>query len=97
MPNEEKELIERLQLLNLEKQGIEERLKQIRGRRLIQRTIIKDRDGYPIRVGNKVTFLTKGKYNSTQGIVTKVNKARITAKDSRGNYISRAPNNVRII
>jgi hypothetical protein len=97
MQKEERELIERLESLNLEKQGLEERLRQLRGRRLIQRTLIKDSDGNPIQIGNKVTFLTKGKFRSTEGIVTRVNQSRITAKDSRGNYITRAPHNVRKI
>jgi hypothetical protein len=97
MQNEERDLIERLQLLDLEKQGLEERLKQIRGRRLIKRTLIKDKDGNQIRIGNKIVFLTKGKYNSTEGIVTRVNQSRVTAKDDRGNFISRAPHNVRKI
>jgi hypothetical protein len=96
MQNEERNLIERLELLSLEKQGIEERLRQLRGRKLINRTLIKDRDGRSIRVGNKVTFLTKGKYTSTEGTVTRINKSRVTAKDDRGNHISRAPHNVRV-
>jgi hypothetical protein len=95
MQRQEREIIERLELLSLEQQGLERKLKAIRGRRLIQRTLIKDNDGNTIRIGDRVTFLTKGKYRSTEGIVTKVNKSRVTAKDSSGNYISRAPHNVR--
>ncbi len=95
MQNEERDLIERLQFLSLEKQGIERRLKEIRGKRLINRTLIKDRDGNLIRIGDKVTFITKGKYTSTEGIVTRANQSRITAKDSHGNHISRALHNVR--
>jgi hypothetical protein len=95
MQKEERELVERLEFLSLERQGLERRLKAIRGRKLIERTLIKDRDGNTIRIGDKVSFLTKGKYTSTEGIVTRVNKSRVTTKDSRGNYISRAPHNVR--
>ena len=58
-----------------------------------------DRDGTPIWFGDKVVFLTKGLYGTKEGTVYKVakNKSRITAKDAKGNAISRAPNNVRVI
>jgi hypothetical protein len=57
--------------------------------------LVKDRDGNNICVGDTVLFLTKGKYHSTQGQVTQVNKMRVTSRDDQGNYISRAPHNVR--
>ena len=43
----------------------------------------KDREGTVIHVGDNVAFLTKGRFNSTEGIVTSVSGVkRITAKDS---------------
>ena len=64
-----------------------------------RRTGTRDRDGTPIYFGDTVCFLTKGLYRSEEGTVYKVadNKSRITARDPKGNFISRAPNNVRVI
>jgi hypothetical protein len=47
--------------------------------------------------GDKVRFLTSGLFKSTEGIVTKIGKARITARDSSGFLINRSPNNVEVI
>ena len=56
-----------------------------------------DRDGTPIHVGDRVAFLTKGRFASTHGIVTRFSKRnqRGFAEDSNGNEIPRAPRNVR--
>ena len=60
---------------------------------------ITDRDGTPIKIGDRVIFLTKGKFKSTSGTVTRFsrNKERVYATDSNKKEISRAPRNVRII
>lgn len=57
----------------------------------------KDRHGNLIVLGDRVRFLTKGLYRSTEGIVSKINKTRITAKDNKGILISRSPYNVEVI
>ena len=64
-----------------------------------KRTGTSDRDGTPIWFGDTITFLTKGLYGSSEGTVYKVakNKSRVTARDTKGNSISRAPNNVRVV
>ena len=58
-----------------------------------------DRDGNIITIGDRVTFLTKGKFKSTEGTITKFSKLneRVFATDSNGQEIPRAPRNVRII
>ena len=58
-----------------------------------------DRDGYPINVGARVTFLTRGRFRSREGTVTRFsrNSERVFAQDDNGNEIPRAPHNVRII
>ena len=58
----------------------------------------KDRNGTIIDVGDNVTFLTKGRFNSKGGIVTKIDHIRfITAQDKQGRKINREPQNVRIV
>ena len=58
-----------------------------------------DRDGIPINIGDTVVFLTKGLFNTKEGVVYKLaeNKSRVTSKDKRGNSISRAPYNLRVV
>ena len=58
-----------------------------------------DRDGAPICIGDTVVFLTKGLFSSRKGVVYKVlnNKSRVTARDTNGNSISRAPHNIPVI
>ena len=58
-----------------------------------------DREGRVINNGDKVVFLTKGKFRSTEGIVSRFskNKERVFAVDIDGEEIPRAPRNVRII
>ena len=57
----------------------------------------KDRHGNILVLGDRVRFLTKGLYAATEGIITKVGKSRITARDNYGALINRAPKNVEII
>ena len=58
----------------------------------------KDRDGTTIHVGDRIYFLTRGKYKSIEGIVNRFskNQERVFAIDSDGNEIPRAPRNVRV-
>ena len=94
MQNEEEDLIKRLNLLTIEKKKIETRLSEIKKS---EKQRAQDRDGNIINIGDTISFLTKGKYHSTSGTVTRINNHRITAKDKRGNLISRAPHNTRRI
>ena len=61
--------------------------------------VVRDRTGIEILVGDQVRFLTPGKHNSTTGVVYKIssNGARVTARDSEGRSISRAPHNISVI
>ena len=99
MQNEEEEdLIRRLNKLTLEKTKIERRLLEIKQQKTHEeeeQTEVLDRDGSQINIGDTVIFLTKGKFHTTKGTVTKINKYRVTAKDRKGTSISRAPHNLR--
>ena len=100
MQNEEEEdLIRRLNKLTLEKTKIERRLFEIKQQKRTheeeEQTKVLDRYGSQINIGDTVIFLTKGKFNTTKGTVTKINEYRVTAKDRKGTSISRAPHNLR--
>ena len=58
-----------------------------------------DRDGNPIRFSFRVTFLTRRRYNSTGGVVTRFlrNQEQVFTEDPSGWEYSRAPYNVRVI
>ena len=58
-----------------------------------------DRDGNKLKVGQEIKFLTRGKFSSTRGTVTRFsrNNIRVFAIDSKEVEVSRAPRNVRII
>ena len=55
--------------------------------------------GSEILIGDTIRFMTRGRYNSREGIVYKIsdNGARVTARDDRGRSISRAPQNVLVV
>ena len=57
----------------------------------------RDSWGNLIVLGDTVLFNTRGLFNSTYGVVTKISKARITARDDSGRAISRAPHNVTVV
>ena len=99
MHNEEEDLIRRLNKLTLEKAKIEHRLFEIKQKKTLreeeEQIKVLDRDGSLINIGDTVIFLTKGRFHSTKGTVTKINEYRVTAKDRRGTSISRAPHNLR--
>ena len=58
-----------------------------------------DRDGTIITIGCEVTFLTRGRFRTTGGTVTRFshNNARVFAIDTNGIEIPRAPRNVRVL
>ena len=57
----------------------------------------KDKHKRKIYIGDKVKFLTSGKYLSTEGVVSGYTKYRVTAIDSKKNEIPREPHNLLII
>lgn len=61
--------------------------------------IIRDRYHNMIYIGDKIKFLTRGRFKSKTRIVYKIsrNKERITAKDPSGNSITRHPSNIDVI
>ena len=58
-----------------------------------------DCDGNIIVLGNRVTFLTRGKYNSTEGVATRfsIDNKIIFSLDNTGAEIARQTRNVRIV
>ena len=56
------------------------------------------RDGRLLCIGDRVTFLTKGRFKSKEGIVSLFsrNEERVFAIDHSGNEIPRAPHNIRV-
>lgn len=58
---------------------------------------VRDRKHRIIRVGDKVRFLSTGKFNSTEGIVKSIGKAFVFSIDSQKRRISRAPHNLLVI
>ena len=61
--------------------------------------VVHDWSDCEILIGDTVRFLTRGRYDSWEGVVYRIssNRARITARDDRGRSISRAPRNVEVI
>ena len=57
----------------------------------------RDRDDNVIYIGCVVRFLTKGRFDSTEGVVTEYNKSRVIAEDYKASPIERASRNVRVI
>jgi len=55
-----------------------------------------DKFGTRIHIEDKVVFLTKGRYDSEEGIVSGYTKTRVLATDYRDMEIPRAPHNVRV-
>ena len=92
-------LIDKLERLEIEIAEVKNDLKAIvtTTDKKQQGTKAKDRHGTPIKIGCKVRFLTKGKYHSTGGTVTKRGRTNVNSKDNEGNHIVRNFNNVGII
>ena len=61
--------------------------------------IVRDWLHNEIYIGDKVKFLSKGRYKSKTGIVYKISKTgeRITSRDPSGNSITRHPRNLEVI
>ena len=57
----------------------------------------RDRNSNVIYIGCVVRFLTKGRFDSTEGVVTEYNKSRVIAEDYKERPIEIASRNVRVI
>ena len=62
-------------------------------------TGVRDCDGTPIYIGDRVKFLTKGQHSAKEGIVYKISdsKTRVTARDARNFSVTRAPKNLKVV
>ena len=56
-----------------------------------------DADGNLLQVGDKVSFITKGKFKSTEGVVTSFGKRFVSTVDDEGRIINRESRNLRRI
>ena len=56
-----------------------------------------DADGNLLQVGDKVSFITKGKFKSTEGVVTSFGKRFVSTVDDEGRIINRESRNLRQI
>ena len=102
MNNEEERLnalTNQLRRLQLEQRTVEREIQTIRQgiRARKSRVIHTDHNGDEIRIGNKVRFLTKGKYKSREGRIVKFGERFVTSEDNRGNKIFREYGNVELI
>ena len=59
--------------------------------------IHQDKHGVEIRLGSKVKFLTKGKYNSTEGVVVHSDSVWVRSRDHEGRLIKRSPRNLKVL
>ena len=61
--------------------------------------VVFDSIGSKIVIGDTIAFMTRGRYNSREGIVYKISETGscVTARDNRGRSISRAPQNIIVV
>jgi hypothetical protein len=102
--NNIEELIERINKLEIENRSLRKDLKQcIKSKPSVNtqvrqtKTTAKDAKGRVLEVGQKVRFVTKGKYKSTEGIIETIKETRVVSIDNKKNKIVRAHQNVEII
>ena len=59
--------------------------------------IHQDKYGVEIHLGSKVKFLTKGKYNSAEGVVVHSDTVWVRSRDHEGRLIKRSPRNLKVL
>ena len=59
--------------------------------------IHQDKFGKEIHRGDKVKFLTIGKYDSTEGFVVSFDSMWVMSRDYKGRLIKRTPNNLQVV
>ena len=98
------ELIQRINKLEIENKILKNDLKQcIKSKSPANvpnkqtNTTARDAKGKVLEIGQKVKFIMKGKYKSTEGIVKTIKETRVVSIDNRKNKIVRAHQNVEII
>ena len=96
------QLTEQLQRLQLQQRQVQEEIQTIR-RRHNQRNRARrspfriDANGDEIKVGDRVRFLTRGRYNSTEGVIVRFGTRFVVSIDDSKNYINREYGNVELI
>jgi len=88
------ELTEQIRRLKIETNRVERELKDLKEK---QERVKVDRYGTEVVVGCRVRFLTVGKYDSTEGIVIRLQNTCVVTKDSQDRTIARAYHNVRVL
>ena len=102
MSNEDQEtlnaLTERLNRLTLERNEVIEEINTLRPRivegRHTQRNNRVDANGTHLHLGDRVRFLTQGRYQTTQGTIVKFGSRFVVSLDNKGNKIAREYRNV---
>ena len=59
--------------------------------------IHQDRYGREIHIGSKVKFLSKGKFDSTEGYAILSDSTWVKSRDNKGRLIKRTPKNLQVI
>jgi hypothetical protein len=95
--NNIEELIKRIDRLEIENKILRKDLNKCIKTTEPTNNTAKDAKGKVLKVGQKVRFITKGKYTSTEGVVKTIKETRVISIDSRKNKIVRAHRNVEII
>lgn len=99
------EIIQRVQALRIEQRVLEQEAREIR-RRSERRNNVRvrrpvplrtDANGVEIRAGDRVRFLTRGRYNSTEGRIIKFTERFVVSEDEQGRKINREYGNVALI
>jgi hypothetical protein len=98
------QLIKRIEKLEIENNTLRKDLnkcikdKQIPNDQTKQSQIgARDAKGRILKIGQKVRFITKGKYKSTEGFIETIKETRVISIDNRKNKIVRAHQNVEVI
>ena len=64
-----------------------------------QHPVVRDIEGVEILIGDTVTFVSRGLYNTTSGVIYSFSASgnRVTSRDSRRRLITRATHNLRVV
>lgn len=95
-------LTERLQQLQIEQAMIQREIQDVRQqireqRTRVRRAIRTDVNGDELRIGDRVRFLTRGRYRSTTGVIIKFGDRFVISLDNEDNKIYREYGNVELI
>ena len=92
-------LTQRIHNLHIQLRATERKLKEVQGRQVARQARGRRRKGAPqtptnsegnrLYIGDKIRFLTTGRYRSTQGTIVTFGSRFFISKDNTGNIINR--------